>query len=223
MPTTMPIFYTRLYRIVSKCLLSALLVLLTVPATADMSAQAMAPLSKKMISQAIKYGLLNEGTGLYQFLGYNWQVADDGVLINIYTPFVEISRAVARRRINMDPTPENIAKVRKQIERDIHFNWRYPKVRFIVSLFGDSPTFATEYYAVIEGVGHGKKVLLRPTKRSVDHNAQKELNATNKPYSAVNSYEFDFETVQKLDEFRFRLFTAKGEEISFDLVNRRLL
>lgn len=186
---------------------------------------AMAPLSPKMVNQAVKYGLMNQNVGLYMFLGANWQELDGGTLLNVYTPFIEIARAVARRKFNLDPTDENIAQVKEKVERDIHYTWHHPQVKFMVSMYGDTPDFATKYYAVIEGVGKGRDVRLYPVKRVPSGLAQKELNAKDHPYSAVDTFIFDFKAVQRLDRYTLKLYTDEKAGLptyEFNLINSRL-
>lgn len=175
-------------------------------------------LTDKTIDQAILYGLLNQEVGLSLFLGGNWREGSDGTLLNIYTPFMQLARSAAHQKMTVNPGPEDVAKARQKIIEDIDYIWHHPTIKFNVSLYGENPSFAKNYYAVIEGVAKGRNVTLYPSKSIPQYLADKEENVSVAPYMAVNSYHFKFEQVLPLDEFVFKLYGKNIKPITFKVL-----
>lgn len=179
-------------------------------------ALALTALSDSTINQAVRYGLENKDLGLSTFLGGNWREGTNGALLNIYTPFMEIARSAARRKnFSTNPKPEEVAEAREKIQRDIFYIWTHPTVKMLVSLYGDEPTFAREYFAVIEGVGRGRRFTIYPEKTIPQYLATKEENATFKPYTAINAYHFKFDDLIPLEEFTLKLYGKNVEPVTF--------
>jgi hypothetical protein len=116
--------------------------------------------------------------------------------------------------------PHNVSETRKKIVEDISYIWHHPQVKFHVSMLGDDPYFANKYYASIEGVGHGRHILLQPSTSVRDAKADKEPDATIKPYVALNSYYFRYEDIAELDEFVLKLQGKGVEPLQFKIYTK---
>lgn len=181
---------------------------------------ALMPLSDRSINEAVQYGLENQETGLSTFLGSNWKEGQDGALLNIYTPFIEIARFAAKRQGSPNPSPEKIAEVRHEIRKDIDYIWQHPTVKFMVSLYGDNPSFAKNLYAMIEGVGRGRTYRLYPAVSIPQYLATQEKGVDIKPYAAINAYHFKFEDIEQLDEYELKLYGKGITPITFKILNK---
>ncbi len=202
--------------------LSLLSLALTLVSAQVPAALAIVTLSDSTINDAVRYGLENQDVGLSSFLGSNWREGSDGALLNIYTPYMEIARSAARQKMTDTPNAKDIAKARQEIIEDIDYIWHHPSVKFMVSMFGDNPGFAKNYYARIEGVGRGRTYTIYPTKRIPQNLADKEEGAELNPYTAVNSYHFNFDQVAPMDEFTFILYGDNVKPMSFKVNNAYL-
>lgn len=186
-------------------------------------ALALTHLSDRTINEAVVYGLENQETDLSTFLGGNWREGQGGALLNIYTPYIEIARSVQHRNISGDNiTPEVVAEARQKAIEDVHYIWRHPKVKFMVSLYGETPRFAREYFAVIEGVGKGRNFTIHPTKSIPQYLAEEEKGAVERPFTAINAYHFKYEDIAPLDEFTLKLYGKGMEPITFKIRNNEI-
>lgn len=180
-------------------------------------ASAMEVLSDRSINRALDYGMRNQDLGMSLFMGGNWREGANGTLLNIYTPYMDIARAVVHKDLTDDPKPEDIGKARKVLVEDINYIWHHPTVKFMVSMYGPVPNFAGKYYARIDGVGHGRSFTLYPSKMIPQLRADKDPNVTNNPFTAINAYHFRYEDIIQLDEFTLKLYGKDMEPITFKL------
>ncbi len=188
---------------------SLLLILLTAFLTLSLqltpNAHALIKMDREGINLALKYGMQNSGLGLYTLLGPNWIEGAEGTLLNIYTPFMMLASKSARGGYPTNPSNADVKSARKRYHRVIR-TIRSPRdpllVKFSVSMYGESSNFAYRSIAYIEGIGRGKRFKLKPT-RSIRQKIATEVPGTDfKPYEAINSYYFDFNTLQNMDEFK---------------------
>lgn len=189
-------------------------------------ASAIIPMDTHNIDAAIVYGMKNQKLGIANILGPNWIENEDGALLNVYTPFMVLATKAARGNYPINPTKSDLKAARKKFGKYTAFymdpNNRH-EVKFAVSFYGDSPTFAKTYEARIEGTGRGKEFSLKPTKRYPDQIADPVKNGlTQGKYEAINSYYFKLSDVINLDEFRLILESPNGKPISFRIRGDRL-
>jgi hypothetical protein len=183
-------------------------------------AHAITPLSHSTINQAVEYGLENQDLGLSSFLGSNWREGNDGALLNIYTPFMEIARHASHKKFPNRPTEDDVAAARKTLTEDIFYIWTHPTVKMMVSMYGTTPNFGKEYFAVIEGVGKGRSFTIYPSTSIPQYLATKEKNVTYKPFNAINAYHFKYEDLAPLDEFTLKLYGKNVEPITFKMMSK---
>ncbi len=179
-------------------------------------------LSNQTINDAVQYGMTNRSEDLQSFLDGNWIDGPDGALLNIYTPYIEIARSAAHHKSLGRPTPENIDKMRGYIDDDIDYIWHHPIVKFLVSLYGDDPSFAKQYFAVIEGVGDGRSFKIYPENSIQQYLAHKEADVTIHPYTAINAYHFNFDDIAPLDEFVLKLYGKGVQPVEFRIYNTNI-
>src|SRR5262249_17373970 len=95
------------------------ILLITVILLLPFPALALTQLYDSTINAAVRYGIENQDYGLSAFLGGNWREGENGTLLNIYTPFMDIARATARKNFGDKVTPESLQAARKKMKRDI--------------------------------------------------------------------------------------------------------
>lgn len=185
--------------------------------TVSFPAMAWIQLSDESINQAIRYGMENQNEGLSTFLGGNWREGADGTLLNIYTPFIEIARSATHRNLPSNPTEDEIVDARKKMVEDISYIYQHQQAKFSVALYGNSPGFAKEYFARLEGVGKGRSIVLYPDITRPQYAAEKEPDAKLNPYSAINTYVFKFADVAPLENMTLYLYGKGVPEITFKM------
>lgn len=183
---------------------------------------ALTTLTNDTINDALRYGMENQGLDRSLFFGGNWREGANGALLNIYTPFIQIARLTANTNFSTSPTQEDVQAARTKLRRDIDYIWLHQNVKFMISMYGDSPNFAGKYYAMIEGVGRGRKYTLYPTNSIVQYTADKDEQAVRMPYTAVNSYVFNFDDIAVLDEYTLKLYGKGVEPVTFRILNNRV-
>jgi hypothetical protein len=207
-----------------RVLTSMLAALLTLPALLH-PAQALVRIDTKTVEQALRHGMNNRGLGYVSLLGPNWIEGPDGVLINIYSPFMMLAAKAAKGDYPKNPSPEDMKRAKRNLTRDISF-YTDPKaqvpVKFSVALYGESESFAKNYTARIEGFGRGKHFILKPLRSSRQLVAAKRSNGGAQPYEAINAYYFKFNELEVLDDFRFILEAPEKPPITVRVNNARL-
>lgn len=207
------------------------------------------------VNLALKYGMQNQNMGYYTLLGPNWMEGDNGTLLNIYSPFMLLAARAAKGGFPENPTDEDIQKARKkyqhEISHDLDPNGRL-KIKFAVALYGDTPNFASEYRAWIEGIGHGKTFIIKPeqTVRQKQAHFYKDTDtdvgdsakdakpkepsamgsvvntaggkASKNLYDAINAYYFSFNDLETLDEYQFDLQGPDGKIQTFRIKNKEI-
>ena len=189
------------------------------------AADALVRIDTQSIDLALKYGIERQGTGYANFLGSNWLEAEDGTLLNIYTPFMLIASKGFKSGMPQEPSSEDLKKLHKRYYSFIHqfTDPRNPiNIKFAVSLFGETEDFATQYQGWIEGFGRGKSFLLKPSKQLLQAKAALNNNASVKPYEAVNAYYFRFDEVENLQDYTFKLLGPDGKIREYHIKNDRI-
>jgi hypothetical protein len=203
---------------------SGLLLSMVLAASTMQPAFGIIKLTDVSIENAIRYGLKNQDMGLSFFLGPNWIENETGVLLNVYTPYMEVARSAVTHKAGPSvPTDEDVIKARKTIIEDTHYIYHHPTVKFMTSMFGTTPDFAKGYYADVEGVGRGRRTRLLPAKMLTQGVAKKDDGSTFMRYSAINSYHFKYEDIAKLDELTFRLYGKGKKTHTFKIKTKDLL
>lgn len=197
-------------------------------------ANALINLDDESVKIAIKYGLDNKYSSTKELMGPNWIEGEGGLLITVFSPFIQLATKAKSQNVP-GSSDEDIVLVKKRLGRQLNQIKTRQQVRFIVQLTGDSPKFAKEYTAKIEQIrdpeqvekeeakkGKGfwvfkSKGAKKPKKIAPDKTIQQtvaEMDHYNPmhPYSATNSYNFDFEAVNKFDKFYFILIGPDEKE-----------
>lgn len=200
-------------------------------------ASALINLDDDSVKIAIKYGLDNKYSSAKELLGPNWIEGQEGLLITIFSPFIQLATKAKSQNVP-GSSDEDIVLVKRRLGRQLNQIKTRQQVRFIVQLVGDSPKFAKEYSAKIEEMrdpdvveeeeknkGKGfwvfkSKGAKKPKKIAPEQVVQQttaEMDHYNPmhPYSATNSYNFEFDAVNKFDKFYFILVGPDEKEIRF--------
>jgi hypothetical protein len=186
-------------------------------------------MSTKAVNAALVYGMKNQKIGISNLLGANWVENADGALLNVYTPFMMIATKASRAKLSQNPSPSDLERARKHFARDVAYysdaNNRH-MVKFAVSFYGDSPTFAKYYSARIVGIGRGQNYTLKPEKQILDQiadplgvdvpttfeeKAKKEINMS-KPSTGETGLPYSAETKASDDAFADRLAELRGDK-----------
>jgi hypothetical protein len=184
------------------------------------------PMDKQSIDAALVYGMKNQKASLSTLLGPNWIENEDGALLNVYTPFMVLATKASKGGFPSNPAKSDLQAARKKYGKYVAF-YGDPKnrleVKFAVSFYGNSPSFAKSYEARIEGFGRGKEFNLKPVKRYLDQIADPVKNGlTQGQYEAVNSYYFNFKDIANLEEFKLIMESPTGPPISFRIRTAQL-
>jgi len=209
--------------------LSLVFVVILLSGTTTLPALAVIAMSTKAVNAALVYGMKNQKIGISNLLGANWVENADGALLNVYTPFMMLATKASRAKFPQNPAPSDLARARKRFARDVAYysdvNNRH-MVKFAVSFYGDSPTFAKYYSARIVGVGRGQNYNLKPEKQILDQvadplgidvptesqeKAKKEINIS-KPSTGETGLPYSAETKESDDAFAERLAELRGEK-----------
>jgi hypothetical protein len=182
-------------------------------------------IDKESIDLALRYGMTNQGLGLRNLLGENWIEGSDGVLLNIYTPFMMLASKAYHGNFPEEPSDADVKKARNRYARlistlsDPHYK---NQVKFSVSLYGDTPEFAGEYRARIEGFGRGRNFAIKPDRELRQKVATQDPEAKVKPYEAINAYYFDFNNIVNLEDYQFIIESPGNPPITFRIRNDRI-
>ena len=199
-------------------------------------ANALINIDDESIKISIKYGLDNKYSTSKELLGPNWIEGENGVIISIYSPFIQLATKAKSQNVP-GATDEDIILVKRRLGRQLNQIKTRQDVRFIVQIVGDDPGFAQKFKAHIEeyienpdseeakkegkgfwifknkGPRKAKKITpgneVKQPKAELDH-----YNPVH-PYSATNSYNFTFAQVDKYDKFYFVLTGADEKPIKF--------
>lgn len=191
-----------------------------------LSASAIIKLDRKSLDAAMVYGMKNQKLGIAGILGPNWIENQDGALLNVYTPFMILATKTAHGNFPSRPAPSDLKTARKKYAKYVAF-YGDPQnrlqVKFAVSFYGNSPSFAKGYEAHIEGFGRGKEFNLKPVKRFLDQIADPIQNGlTQGQYEAVNSYYFSFNDIAAMEEFKLVMESPSGPPVSFRVRTEQL-
>lgn len=208
---------------------STLMLGLMVPCWMSSAAWALVTMDDATINHAIRYGAIKGGKGFEELLGPNWKTGPNGMLLNIYTPYMQLAAQAYKMRLPRELDAKQMKAVKQRLRRDIRFlkdeNERQ-YVKFAVSLYGDRPDFAPEWNAHIVGVGRGREYTLEPFKRSRPGKVARSPYAASdaQPYEAINAYYFALKEITKLDgDYRFVLtHTPTGQTVPFKLNNEEI-
>lgn len=190
------------------------------------SAWGIIPMDKQSIDAALVYGMKNQRASLSTLLGPNWIENEDGALLNIYTPFMVLATKATKGGFPSRPTKSDLQAARKKYGKHVAF-YSDPQnrleVKFAVSFYGNSPSFAKSYEARIEGFGRGKEFNLKPVKRYLDQIADPVKNGLSQgQFEAVNSYYFSFKDIANLEEFKLIMESPNGPPVSFRIRTAQL-
>ncbi|MEW5821922.1 MAG: hypothetical protein AB1782_17135 [Cyanobacteriota bacterium] len=193
-------------------------------------------LDDESVKISIKYGLDNKYSTTKELMGPNWIEGENGVIITIYSPFIQLASKAKSQNVP-GSSDEDILLVKRRLGRQLNQIKTRMDIRFIVQLVGDDETFAKEYDARIEEVqdeedtaeeqkkgkgfwifkDKGPKKPKKVSPESIVKQNKAELDNWNPvhPYSATNSYNFDFERVNKFEKFYFILVGPDEKETRF--------
>lgn len=204
------------------------------------NAFALINLDDESVKIAIKYGLDNKYSTSKELLGPNWIEAENGVLITVYSPFIQLATKAKSQNVP-GSSEEDIRLVKRRLGRQLNQIKTRQEVRFIVQLVGSDESFAKRFTAHLleipgestekktkkKGEGKGfwifkakgpRKPKKIPATKSVQQSIA-DLDHFNPvlPYSATNSYNFDFEKVNKWNKFYFVLTDGEKTEIRVEI------
>ena len=203
------------------------------------SANALIKLDPDSIKISIKYGLDNKYSTSKSLLGPNWMEGDDGIIINIFSPFIQLATKAKSQNVP-GASEEDIMLVKKRLGRQLKEIETRNDIRIIVQLVGDKEDCCKNYEAYIEEVieedenpdKEKKKTKgfwifkfnkdRKPTKITPDREVRQdkaEMDRYNPyhPYYGTNSYNFNFNRVNKLDKFVFILKGPKDKKVIFPI------
>jgi len=205
---------------------SAVVAGLLLVASADVPALALAKMDTHTINSALVYGMKNQRAGLSDLLGPNWIEGSNGSLLNVYSPFMMLATKAAKAGLSRKPSKSDLEKARKRFGKDVAFysdTKNRIQVKFAVSFYGDSPTFAKNYSARIVGFGRGREFDLKPAKQNLDLQADPVSGGqSGASYEAINAYYFNFADLVDLQEFKLVLESPNGPPLEFSMKNDRL-
>lgn len=189
-------------------------------------AAAMVKMEPKTIDAALVYGMKNQKAGLVDVLGPNWIEGENGSLLNVYSPFMMLATKASRAGLAKNPSKSDLEKARKRFAKDVAY-YSDPKnrfqVKFSVSFYGSTPTFAKEYMAKIVGFGRGKEAEFKTVKQLLDQEADQISGGQGGyNYEAINAYYFNFSDLENLQDFKLILESPNGPPLEFRMRNERL-
>jgi hypothetical protein len=180
------------------------------------------------IDLALRYGLQNRGLGYSALLGNNWMEGPDGMLLNIYTPFMLLAAQAAKtpeEETPLDATDdariEAARSYSRRIIREVKNKANRLNVKFSLAFYGPSPTFANETSAWIEGFGRGRAVRLQPVRDARQEKArQVPGGAGASAFEAINAYYFPFDDLAELGTYTlFVRLPHQPEPVAFVIKN----
>lgn len=204
-------------------LFAAISIMLGTPKVLAPKALGLVKLDPGSIDMAIRYGLENQGMGLYNILGPNWIEGPEGWLLNVYSPFMLIATQASKKHLPRKPSDKDMKLARKRMARilsrlqDPH---EPQKIKFSISMLGDRPDFAEHYAARIEGVGRGRVAEVRPLEDYQDKLARDA--GTGGMYEAVNTYYFKYADLENFDVYDLVLYNPDGHEVRFKINNKHI-
>jgi hypothetical protein len=189
-------------------------------------ALALVKMEPKSIEAALVYGMRNQKLGLAGILGPNWIEGENGALLNIYSPFMNIATKASKANFSSNPARSDLDKAKKRFAREVAYYSDAKnrlEVKFAVSMYGDSPGFAKTYLAKIVGFGRGKEFEIKPVKLKLDDIADSVPGGVaGASYEAVNGYYFNFSDLENLDEFTLLLESPTAPPIQFRMRNAKI-
>jgi hypothetical protein len=190
------------------------------------AAFALMKMDSHAVDAALVYGMRNQKLGLADLLGPNWIEGENGALLNVYSPFMMIATKAAKAGLPKNPSKSDLEKARKRFGKEVAFysdTKNRLHVKFAISFYGDTPTFAQGYRAKIVGFGRGKEFALTPDKQILDQKADPvEGGQSGAAYEAINSYYFNFADLENLQEFKLVVESPNGPPLEFRMNNERL-
>lgn len=221
-----------------KLTLIALLALFAVLISSN-SAKALINLDDESVKIAIKYGLDNKYSTTKDLLGPNWIEGEGGILITIFSPFIQLASKAKSQNVP-GSSDEDIILVKRRLGRQMNQITTRQEVRFIVQLVGDDEGTCKGYEAHIEEIlneedfydesgqektkgfwffkkkaSEVKAKKITPEKVVKQNSAELDHYNPVHPYSCTNSYNFNFEKVNKYEKFNFVLKGPDDKEIKF--------
>jgi hypothetical protein len=167
-------------------------------------AVALVRMDRESIDMALKYGIKHQGSTFQELLGPNWIEGPDGILVNVYTPFMLLASRAAKGGFPIEPSDTDLQAARTKYARtirDFGDEAHPPNVKFALSLQVNSPYEAAYTKAFVEGYAKGRLLRLKPT-RSYPQPSATLLQQGNKPvYDAISSYYFSFPEVAEMETF----------------------
>jgi hypothetical protein len=168
------------------------------------------------IDLAIRYGVKMQDAGVQAMLGDQWREGPDGMLLNVYTPFMVLASKAARSNTPSNPTLKNLQATKRKLQRTItdmrdpHYP---PLVKFVVALYGDNVAFGLTVNAEVRGLSDKEpprpvalSKQLRP-RVAVQSDPERNPNL----FEAVNAYYFKADDLAKFDQFEF-VVTQPGKD-----------
>lgn len=193
-------------------------------------------LDDESIKISIKYGLDNKYSSSKELMGPNWMEDESGAILTIFSPFIQLASKAKSQNVP-GSTDEDIKLVKKRLGRQLNQITVRQEVRFIVQICGSDPDIGTKYKGKVEEYldpeeikaskaeeGKGfwvfkkrerKAKTFQPAKEILQNVAELDNYNPYLPYTAVNSYNYEFETINNLNKFYFVITGPNEKEIKF--------
>jgi hypothetical protein len=189
-------------------------------------AHALITMDAESVTMALRYGMTNQNKGIAGLLGSNWMEGPDGMLLNIYTPFMLLATKAARGGYPTAPSEDDLTAARKQYARMIQGltdTQETQRVKFAISFLGEQPTFAVNTTAVIKGIADGREITLKPSRQLRQPSATvKPSEADSSRYEAVNSYYFNQKDLARFESYQFIVTLPSGQPATFSISNSQI-
>lgn len=112
-------------------------------------ANALINIDDESVKIAIKYGLDNKYSTTKELLGPNWIEGEDGVIITIFSPFIQLATKAKSQNVP-GSSDEDIVLVKRRLGRQLNEIKTRQEIRVIVQLIGNNADFCKKYEAYIE-------------------------------------------------------------------------
>lgn len=203
-----------------------LIVILVTLFCSSLPSNAIIKLDDNSVDLAVKYGIKMQGSSRDVILGENWINDGTGMFLNIYSPFIQVVMRVKDENTTDNPV-QDLKNIRQKLKPQIDKIKELNEVRFISSLCGDNEEFAKDYKAYIISAEelynkNPNKKLIKPKKSKLQKVAEKDNYVPKHPYSAVNSYIFNFSDISGLKNYVFVLLSGDGKEIKYFINNNKI-
>ena len=171
------------------------------------------------VDLAIRYGVKMQDSGVQALLRGQWREGPDGVLLNVYTPFMVLASKAARSNTPDNPSMAALRKTKKKFQRTItdmrdpHYP---PLVKFAVALYGNSLNFGQSVAAEVHAINQNEPRVVKLYKKSRPREAtQPEPKRNPDLFETVNAYYYKADDLAKFEAFEFIITQPNKPPVKF--------